>query len=107
MLYCISLCGADLCLWLTSDNQSVWDSRLIEHSLDVVVVESEGPSFPALWVHQQHHSARTRQLAHRHPYRERETKQMINDRNEKRKDKTGDQLKNVILQSYCKILEQV
>lgn len=32
---------------------------------------------------------------------------MINDRNEKKKDKTGDQLKNLTLQSYCKILEQV
>lgn len=66
---CTSLCGAALCQGLTGDDQSVRDSRLIEHALDVVVVECERLAFPALRVHQQHHSARTRQLVHGHPYR--------------------------------------
>lgn len=72
-----ALCvSASLCLRLTSDDQSVWDSRLIEHTLDVVVVECERLSFPTLRVHQQHHPAWTRQFTHRHPYRERRGKIM-------------------------------
>lgn len=82
----IRLRGVYLCLRLTSDHQSVWDSRLVEHSLDVVVVESERLSFPALWVHQQHHPARTRQLARQQPYRG-EKRKMMTECNKKRKDK--------------------